>query len=70
MQLRVAMTAAAQSTAGGAVEAAASVGAEILSEAAGAVRNIIGELLSDSNDFQRIDEVQLRGGGSSTGRCV
>ena len=35
--------------------AAAGVAAEILSEAAGAVRNITGELLSDSRDSRRID---------------
>jgi hydroxymethylglutaryl-CoA reductase len=63
------VAAAAQDTTEGAVMAAAGVGAKILSEAAGAVGSIIGELLSDSNDFQRVDEVQLRGAGSSTGRC-
>ena len=63
------VAAAAQDTKEGTVVAAAGVGAEFLSEAAGAIRNITGELLSDNNDFQRIDKVQLRGGGSSTGRC-
>jgi hypothetical protein len=47
----VTVAAAAQDTAEGAVVAAASVAAEILSEAAGAVRNNTGELLSDSNDI-------------------
>ena len=42
MQLRVAVAAAAQSTAGGAVVTAAGVAAEILSEAAGAVRISLG----------------------------
>ena len=45
------VAATAQDTAEGAVVAAASVAAEILSEAAGAVRNNTGEMLSDSNDI-------------------
>jgi hypothetical protein len=46
----VTVAAAAQDTAEGVVVAAAGVAAEILSEAAGAVRNNTGELLSDSSD--------------------
>ena len=45
------MATAAQATAEGTVVTAAGVAAEILSEVASAIRNITGELLSDSNDI-------------------
>ena len=51
VQLRVAVAAAAQDTAEGAVVTAAGVAAEILSEAAGAVRNITGELRDGSSEI-------------------
>ena len=66
----VTVAAAAQDTAEGAVLAAAGVAAGGPSGAAGAVRNITGELLGDSSDiFSRFRYVQLRGdsGSSSTG---
>ena len=47
----VTVAAAAQDTAEGAVVAAAGVAAEILSEVAGAISNITGELMSDNSDI-------------------
>ena len=47
----VAVAATVQDTAEGTMVAAAGVAAKILSEAAGAIRNITCELLSDSNDI-------------------
>ena len=46
----VTVAATAKDAAKGAVVVVAGMAAEILSEAASAVKNIIGELLSDSND--------------------
>ena len=69
MQLRVAVAAAAQSTAGGAVVTAAGVAAEILSEAAGAVRISLGSCAMEQRDFQRfrIGVLQRSDDSSSTG---
>ena len=51
----VTVAAAARDVAEGAVGTTAGVAAEILSEAASAVRSITGELRSDSSDLRQID---------------
>ena len=67
----VTVAAAAQDTAEGAVVTAAGVAAEILSEAAGAVRISLGSCAVSSDDFQRIRlaAAACDSGSSSTGHC-
>jgi hypothetical protein len=67
----VTVAAAAQDTAEGAVVTAAGVAAEILSEAAGAVRISLGScaVMQRMNFFQRTRLAAAASGSCSTGRC-